>query len=110
MLKYALGVNFSLKRYIKLAIMIWNEWKEKWEWTARAINSFGGKVYRCNIGPPADPSHIQLIEKKLKKELPSQFKEVLQGFSGSVNFGYSIRWKDLFSGANLTEQQQNNFF
>lgn len=91
--------------------MIKSEWEEKWRSTASKIQRFGGKVSSLKIDPPAAEEQIQAIEKKLKFELPVEFRKVIKDFSASVDIWYSIKWGDLFKGVtSIPDEVQDNLF
>ena len=56
------------------------------------------------IEPPALPTEVNILEEKLKKRLPTEFKELLLHFSRQLEFNYQfeeeipLEFAELFSG------------
>ena len=82
----------------------WECWRQRLEAIAVAIRRVGGEVTSFHMDVPAIPREVELVEARLGRPLPIEFRKVVLGFARRVEF----RWK-LPDDATLPEEFQEIF-
>ena len=82
----------------------WECWRQRLEAIAVAIRRVGGEVTSFHVDVPAIPREVELVEARLGRPLPIEFRKVVLGFARRVEF----RWR-LPDDATLPEEFQEIF-
>src|SRR4051812_32723934 len=75
---------------------IWNRWKRDWEWVLSSMKRKGAETEELGITPPVPSEHVEWLVRECSLVLPTEFVEVLTGYSSSITLDWSLPDSDIY--------------